>query len=33
MELIAIDNEAPLQETHMSIREMIRKGYRESKAA
>jgi hypothetical protein len=33
MELIAIDSEAPLQETHMSIREMIRKGYRENEAA
>ena len=33
MELIAIENEAPLQEAQMSIREMIRKGYRESEAA
>ena len=33
MELIATDNEAPLQKIHMSIREMIRKGYRENKVA
>jgi hypothetical protein len=33
MELIAIDSKALLQETHMSIREMIRKGYRENEAA
>jgi hypothetical protein len=33
MELITKDSEALLQETHMSIREMIRKGYRENEAA
>ena len=33
MELIATENEAPLLETSLSIREMIKKGYRESEAA
>ena len=33
MELIASVNDAPLQETHTSIREMIRKGYKENEAA
>jgi hypothetical protein len=33
MELIAIDDEIPPQEIHMSIREMIRKGYRENEVA
>ena len=32
MELIAIANEAPLQEIHTSICEMIRKGYKENEA-
>jgi hypothetical protein len=33
MELIATDNEAPVQEIHTSIREMIKKGYIENEAA
>jgi hypothetical protein len=33
MELLAIDNDTPPQDVHTSIRELIRRGYRESKAA
>ena len=33
MELTAIDNEVPVQEVRLSIRELIKKGYRENEAA
>jgi hypothetical protein len=32
MELLAIDNDIPPQDVHMSIRELIRRGYRENEA-
>jgi hypothetical protein len=33
MELLAIDNDTPPQDVHTSIRELIRRGYRENEAA
>jgi hypothetical protein len=33
MELLAKDNDIPTQDVHMSIREMIRRGYKENEAA
>ena len=33
MELLATDNDAPLQEVNTSIRDLIRKGYKENEAA
>ena len=33
MELIAKENDAPLQEIQMTIREMIKRGYKENEAA